>query len=93
MRKPGLKSEIRQWPDLILVMGSSVNYKGCVKGLGGGRALAEEAGVEDCWGPGGDFDAGGVGMEGVQEVVEGVGEDGGGDAGEGGAFRLEPGVA
>ncbi len=32
-------------------------------------------------------------MERVEQIVEGVGEDGGGDAGEGGALRFKPRVA
>ncbi len=40
----------------------------------------------------GDADAVCVLVEWVEEIVEGVGEDGGWDAGEGGTLRLEPGV-
>jgi len=41
----------------------------------------------------GDGDVFGVGVKGIEQVVEGVGKDGGGDAGEGRALRFEPCVA
>ena len=47
--------------------------------------FVEESGVEEGFVGGGDFDAGGVGVEWVEEVVEGLRQDGRGDAGEDGA--------